>query len=72
MKGKTFLALLGPRLEHFVPALESASEEASAIIIYIQLKPGFSAGGDLRDLYAYALAVTPAERISRGNLPYFT
>jgi enoyl-CoA hydratase len=55
------LAMLA-ELEHFVSALESASEEASAIIIYSQLKPGFSAGGDLRELYAYALAVTPAER----------
>jgi hypothetical protein len=45
-----------------VSALESASEDASAIIIYSGLKPGFSAGGDLRELYAYALAVTPAER----------
>lgn len=55
------LAMLA-ELEHFVSALESASNEASAIIIHSQLKPGFSAGGDLRELYAYALAVTPDER----------
>ncbi len=55
------LAMLA-ELEHFVSTLESDREEATAIIIYSQLKPGFSAGGDLRELHAYALAVTPAER----------
>ena len=49
-------------LQHFVATLESTSGEASVLIIYSQLKSGFSAGGDLRELYAYTQTVNPAER----------
>jgi enoyl-CoA hydratase len=51
-------------LQQFVATLESTSGEASALIIYSQLKSGFSAGGDLRELYAYTQAVSAAERVT--------
>jgi enoyl-CoA hydratase/carnithine racemase len=41
--GRVMLA----EIEQFVTALESVSSEASVLIIYSQLKSGFSAGGDL-------------------------
>ena len=49
-------------LEQFVTALESASSEASVLIIYSQLKSGFSAGGDLREMYSLLRESSPAER----------
>jgi enoyl-CoA hydratase len=39
--------------EHFVLWLESHSTEASVLIVYSQLKSGFSAGGDLREMYTH-------------------
>lgn len=51
-------------LDQFVAALESARGEASVLIIYSQLKSGFSAGGDLRKLYAYAQTVNPDQRVA--------
>jgi enoyl-CoA hydratase/carnithine racemase len=48
--------------EQFLAALESASSEASVLIIYSQLKSGFSAGGDLRELYALLREASPGER----------
>ena len=41
-------------LEKFVPALESMSAEAHALIIHSTMKSGFSAGADLRELYRRA------------------
>jgi enoyl-CoA hydratase len=38
-------------LEKFATALESMQAEAHALIIYSELKPGFCAGADLRELY---------------------
>ncbi len=38
-------------LEKFAAALESIQSEAHALIIYSELKPGFCAGADLRELY---------------------
>jgi enoyl-CoA hydratase/carnithine racemase len=49
-------------MEQFVTALESDSSEASVLIIYSQLKSGFSAGGDLREMYALLRDASPAER----------
>ena len=38
-------------LEKFAAALESMQTEAHALIIYSEMKPGFCAGADLRELY---------------------
>jgi enoyl-CoA hydratase len=38
-------------LEKFAAFLEDAQAEANALIIYSELKPGFCAGADLRELY---------------------
>ena len=38
-------------LEHFVQALDILEEQAHALIIYSELKAGFCAGADLRELY---------------------
>ena len=44
-------------LERFVAAHESLQHEAHALIIHSTVKAGFSAGADLRDLYAQANAL---------------
>jgi len=49
-------------LEMFVRALESAGSSASAVIVHSRQAAGFSAGADLRELYANALPLTPAKR----------
>ena len=56
--------------ERFAAALEGASEQDCAVIIYSQLKPGFSAGADLRELYSRSRDVPVAERVAgvRGFL----
>lgn len=51
-------------LEQFVAALESSSEEANVLTIHSQLQSGFSAGRDLRELYAYTQTVSPSERVA--------
>ena len=38
-------------LERFVPALEGHEDEAHTLIIYSEVKAGFCAGADLRELY---------------------
>ncbi len=38
-------------LETFATALQTSQEQAHALIIYSELKPGFCAGADLRELY---------------------
>jgi len=50
------LALL-EELEHFIGALPALESEASALIVYSKQKAGFSAGADLRELYARARAM---------------
>ena len=51
-------------LEQFVAVLKTAeaSASASAVIIHSEQPAGFCAGADLRELYAAALPLTPAER----------
>ena len=49
-------------LQKFVTVLESMSSDVSVVIICSQLNSGFSAGGDLREMYAYARRADPAQR----------
>src|SRR4030081_2788079 len=56
--GRAMLA----EFEQFVTVLESANSEASVLIIYSQLKSGFSAGGDLREMYALLREASPVDR----------
>ena len=51
-------------LEQFVEALERAEGKASALIIYSRREAGFSAGADLRELYATSAGLAAAERVS--------
>lgn len=51
-------------LEGFVGCLAAAEREAHALIIYSQLKSGFSAGADLRELYFLIQGVPTSERVS--------
>ena len=51
-------------LEQFVATLESAEGKAGALIVYSGQEAGFSAGADLRELYAASLGLTAAERVS--------
>jgi enoyl-CoA hydratase len=48
-------------LENFSAALESMQAEAHAVIIYSEMKPGFCAGADLRELYHRSEAMEKAE-----------
>src|ERR1700730_1859495 len=50
-------------LEQFVGALESAEVKAGALILYSRQEAGFSAGADLRELYAASAGLTAAERV---------
>jgi enoyl-CoA hydratase len=49
-------------LEQFVAALEAAEGKAGALIVYSRQEAGFSAGADLRELYAASLGLTAAKR----------
>jgi len=49
-------------MEKFVEALKEVEGEAHAVIIYSRLKPGFSAGADLRELYTRIQELAVAER----------
>src|SRR5579864_7598303 len=51
-------------LERFVAALEAAEGNANALIIYSRQPAGFSAGADLRELYAAALSRSAEERVA--------
>lgn len=51
-------------LEQFIAALESAQGKAAALIIYSRREAGFSAGADLRELYAASVGLRAAERVS--------
>ena len=48
-------------LEKFVAALEKSTERAHALIIYSEVKSGFSAGADLRELYEGSKKVSKSE-----------
>jgi enoyl-CoA hydratase/carnithine racemase len=48
-------------LEKFATVLESMQAEAHALIIYSEMKPGFCAGADLRELYQRSQAMEKAE-----------
>lgn len=48
-------------LERFGAALETLSEESHALIIHSELRAGFCAGADLRELYHRSRTMAPAE-----------
>ena len=48
-------------LEKFVATLEKSTERAHALIIYSEVKSGFSAGADLRELYERSQRVSKNE-----------
>jgi enoyl-CoA hydratase len=49
--------------EKFAADLESMQAEAHALILYSELKPGFCAGADLRELYQRSEAMEKAEAV---------
>jgi enoyl-CoA hydratase/carnithine racemase len=51
-------------LEKFATALESAANQASALIIHSTRPAGFSAGADLRELYVSSQAITAGARVA--------
>src|SRR6202034_242474 len=50
-------------LEKFAEALEDMRAEAHALIIYSQMKPGFCAGADLRELYQRSQAMEKSQAL---------
>jgi enoyl-CoA hydratase len=50
-------------LETFVAALASMQSDAHALIIYSELKPGFCAGADLRELYRRSKAMAQSDAL---------
>src|SRR5271157_17389 len=50
-------------LEKFAAVLESLQTEAHALIIYSEMKPGFCAGADLRELYQRSQSMEKAEAV---------
>jgi enoyl-CoA hydratase len=50
-------------LEKFATALESMQAKAHALIIYSEMKPGFCAGADLRELYQRSQAMEKAKAV---------
>jgi enoyl-CoA hydratase/carnithine racemase len=50
-------------LEEFAAALESLQTKAHAVIIYSEMKPGFCAGADLRELYQRSQAMEKGEAV---------
>jgi len=51
-------------LEKFAAALPELERDAHALIIYSELKPGFCAGADLRELYERSQALEMSEAVS--------
>ena len=51
-------------LEQFIGALKAVEGKAGALIVYSRQEAGFSAGADLRELYARSVGLTAAERVS--------
>ena len=56
-------------LEKFVSALDSFKDSAHALLIHSQMKPGFCAGADLRELYHRSLELERKEAV-RGVRDY--
>jgi enoyl-CoA hydratase/carnithine racemase len=56
--------LMLEELERFVAALPEAEQTADVVIIHSLQKAGFSAGADLRELYAGILAASVEERVA--------
>jgi enoyl-CoA hydratase len=50
-------------LEKFAAALERMQAEAHALIIYSEMKPGFCAGADLRELYRQSRVMEKGEAV---------
>ena len=50
-------------LEQFAAALEKLKDDAHALIIYSELKAGFCAGADLRELYQRSQALEKSEAV---------
>jgi enoyl-CoA hydratase len=50
-------------LESFAAALQAPNQPARAVIIYSDLKPGFSAGADLRELYERSQQIGKQEAV---------
>ena len=51
-------------MEQFAEALETATSQASALIVYSALAPGFSAGADLRELHEKGRELPLEERVA--------
>ena len=51
-------------LEQFVAVLDMAEDKAAALIIHSRREAGFSAGADLKELYAASVGLTTGERVS--------
>ena len=49
--------------ESFAAALDALEQDAHALIIYSELKPGFCAGADLRELYQRSQGMEKAEAV---------
>jgi enoyl-CoA hydratase/carnithine racemase len=49
-------------LEHFVEAMKALEGKAAALIVYSRREAGFSAGADLRELYAKSVVLPAAKR----------
>ena len=56
-------------LEEFVAELGRACDQAHALIVFSSMKPGFSAGADLRELYLRAQGMDPVDAV-RGVRDY--
>lgn len=50
-------------LEHFTAALDDLEQDAHALIIYSELKSGFCAGADLRELYARSQTIERTQAV---------
>jgi len=51
-------------LESFAAVLEDLQAEAHALVIYSEMKPGFCAGADLRELYQRSQAMEKTEAVN--------
>lgn len=50
-------------LEQFAASLDSFHNQAHALIIYSEMKPGFCAGADLRELFSRSQELEPSEAV---------
>src|SRR5580700_12221543 len=51
-------------LENFAAVLEDLQVEAHALIVYSEMKPGFCAGADLRELYQRSQTMEISEAVA--------